>query len=177
MGLEGIEILMDVEDTFGIAIPDEDAQHLASPLLLLEYVAARVPLLPRAECRSQRIYYQLRRGLSTILGIEPHRVLLSTSLDALTSREAWGDVWRAVRTEVGGLGWPESVGWPGRLGFGPRRIRELVWRIAAESPRPIPGAPCTRDAIEVTIREIISEHSGVLLGFQLRRTWKELGIN
>jgi acyl carrier protein len=42
--LDIVEIIMAIEEEFGITIPDEDAEHLATVGDALEYILARVPL-------------------------------------------------------------------------------------------------------------------------------------
>jgi len=44
-GFDGIEVVMDVEDTFGVAIPDKEAEQIRSAGELYEYVVRRVALV------------------------------------------------------------------------------------------------------------------------------------
>jgi hypothetical protein len=43
MGLEGIEIVLTVEETFGIAIPDADASRIQTPAELIAFIEHHVP--------------------------------------------------------------------------------------------------------------------------------------
>lgn len=67
MGLDGVEIIMRTEETFGIEIPDEIAQGILSPAALVDFVAAQVPLKPTDVCLSQQLFYRLRRGFRSQL--------------------------------------------------------------------------------------------------------------
>jgi hypothetical protein len=53
MGLDGVEIIMRTEETFGIEVPDKIAQEILTPAALVEFVAANVPMKPTEECLSQ----------------------------------------------------------------------------------------------------------------------------
>ena len=67
MGLDGVEIVMRTEETFGIEIPNEVAARLLTPAALVDYVAANVPLKATEECLSQQTFYRLRRGFRSQL--------------------------------------------------------------------------------------------------------------
>jgi hypothetical protein len=54
MGLDGVEIVMRTEETFGIEIPSEIAAQLLTPAALVDYVAANVPLKATEECLSSK---------------------------------------------------------------------------------------------------------------------------
>lgn len=42
--LDRVEMTMDLEDEFGIEIPDEDAEPLVTVQQVLDYIASRVPV-------------------------------------------------------------------------------------------------------------------------------------
>ena len=65
MGLDGVELLLAVEEEFGVAIADADAIGLTTPALLAEYVSARLGDRARnaAVCTSSRAFYLLRQAL------------------------------------------------------------------------------------------------------------------
>src|SRR5260370_42688860 len=67
MGLDGVEIIMRTEETFGIEIPDNVAQQILTPAALVDFVAAKVPMKPTEECLSQQLFYRLRRGFRSQL--------------------------------------------------------------------------------------------------------------
>jgi acyl carrier protein len=51
MGLDAVELVMAVEETFGIAIPEADAAKMITPAMMIEYVQNAVASCPE---RSQR---------------------------------------------------------------------------------------------------------------------------
>ena len=74
MGLEGLEILMEIEDEFGIKIPDEDSVRILTLGGMAMYVQNRLggtaepvhaPL-----CGTARAFYALRRAMIDNLGLE-----------------------------------------------------------------------------------------------------------
>jgi hypothetical protein len=63
MGLDLVELVLSVEKSFQIDIPDEDAPHLETPRQLVDYVAGRLQAETAGVCLSQRAFYRVRRAL------------------------------------------------------------------------------------------------------------------
>jgi hypothetical protein len=136
MGLDGVEIVMRTEETFGIEIPNEVAARLLTPAALVDFVAANVSLKGTDECLSQQLFYRLRRGFRSQLKALSSTFDLDTPLKEILHKDQWPQVWAAVRAEVGQPEWPASIPWPGLLISGPKTVRELIWQVAASLPKP-----------------------------------------
>ena len=67
MGLEGLEIVLAVEETFGIAIPDAAASQIQRPAELIEFIESHVPTVYSHDCLTQNLFYRLRRGFRTAI--------------------------------------------------------------------------------------------------------------
>jgi len=162
MGLDGVEIIMRTEETFGIEIPDQVAQEILTPAALVDFVAANVPLKPTEECFSQRLFYRLRRGFRSQLRALSSTFDLDTPLRAILHKDQWPQVWVAIRAEVGQPDWPVSIPWPGLLSGGPKTVRELIWQVAASLPKPdiAAGETWTRPRIQAEVRRIVGEQVG-----------------
>ena len=63
MGLETVELIMEVEDEFNIQIPDEDAQHIETCGQLHAYVLHRLCPSAGAPCPTAAAFYRLRRSI------------------------------------------------------------------------------------------------------------------
>jgi hypothetical protein len=162
MGLDGVEIVMRTEETFGIEIPDKIAQQILTPAALVDFVAANVPLKPTEACLSQQLFYRLRRGFRSQLKALTSTFDLDTPLKDILHKDQWPQVWEAIRAEVGQPEWPTSIPWPGLLRGGAKTIRELIWHVAASLPKPdtAAGEAWTRARIQAGIRRIIGEQVG-----------------
>jgi hypothetical protein len=162
MGLDGVEIVMRTEETFGIEIPDKIAQQILTPAALVDFVAANVPMKPTEECLSQQLFYRLRRGFRSQLKALSSSFNLDTPLREILHKDQWSQVWAAIRAEVGQPEWPASIPWPGLLNSGPKTVRELIWHVAASLPKPdiTAGEGWTRPRIQAEIRRIVGEQVG-----------------
>jgi hypothetical protein len=69
MGLDGVELLLSIEETFGIAITDPEAEACATPGAVIDLVLGKLRTTDEQVCVSQRAFYLLRKGLSRTLGV------------------------------------------------------------------------------------------------------------
>lgn len=107
MGLDGVELIMAVEETFGVAISDADAATLTTPRRLIDCVLGKLRLNECAACSSQRAFYLLRRAFVQEFGVARRAFSLDTPLTAFFP--AGGDirpVWERLRERVQVRRWP-----------------------------------------------------------------------
>jgi hypothetical protein len=158
MGLDTVELVMGFEEAFGIAIVDEDAARLRTPRMVLDYVAARVAVVPADGCATQRTFYALRRGLRAA-GAADGPLRPGTPLRALTDRAAWPGLWTRVRAEAAEPEWPASVPWSGFWSDGPATLGQLARHVATRPPAA--GQPWTREQMELALRHVVDDVTGV----------------
>lgn len=159
MGLDSVELVMDLEEAFGIEIPDEDAARLETPRMVLNYLVTRLPIAPSGGCQTQRSFYALRRGLRAV-GITGTELRPATPLRTFADGDAWPVLWTRVRIRAGRSEWPANVPWKGLWRDGPSTLGDLARRVAAVT-RPAPGGPWAREQIELRIREVVRDSAGV----------------
>lgn len=105
MGLDTVELVMEVEETFGIAIPDADAEKIATVGALHRYVVAKLGLdaSPRARsrCPSQAAFHRLRRALVEGLGVERSIVRPDSTMAVLVAARGRKDAWSRFEQALG----------------------------------------------------------------------------
>lgn len=111
MGLDGVELIMAVEERFGIDIPDEDAEKLVTPGQLHTYVLGRLRAgAGRApdEAKDGKVLdlrttveTTLRRFLVDELGLDDEKIVAETSLRRLIPRKIRRSVWADWQKEAG----------------------------------------------------------------------------
>jgi len=155
MGLEGVELVLATEETFGIAMSDAEATAIQTPADLIEFVSNNVPIADSQECLTQKLFYRLRRGFRSQVPLE--RFDVDTELAGILHKNQWNETWRAIRAASGDSSWPESIAWPGFFRDGPKTIRQLIWHLVASLPKPSQGETWSRVKIEAEVRRIIAE--------------------
>lgn len=114
MGLALVEMIMDVEEHFGIEIPDEDAAEIrtvgALHSYLLQRLAEKHPGGSQSVCPSGHAFYQARRTLMDQFGVPRSRIRPDSRLDDLLPRrgrrEAWGRFGGAIGLHLPALSLP-----------------------------------------------------------------------
>jgi acyl carrier protein len=157
MGLEGVEIVLAAEETFGIAIPDAVASQIQTPADLIVFIAAHVPTVTSPDCVTQQLFYRLRRGFRTHIPALSASFQPDTKLRDIVSKDEWPALWRNIRVAVGDANWPPQVPWPGWLRDGPKTMRQLIWHLVASLPLPAPDELWSRVRIEAEVRRIVAE--------------------
>jgi hypothetical protein len=180
MGLDGVMIVMEIEEVFGIQISDAEAVKLRTPRVLTQFVADRVQALPDEFCSTQQTFYRLRQAFRAAIPTLANDISLQTRLDQLVSRDQWPEIWGRVRSAATVPEWPPHVSWPTwrNLRSGPKTIRDLVWHVAlaltpAKGKTPVRW---TRQQVEHTVRRIVLEESGVGPDYDVDKSFPALGV-
>jgi acyl carrier protein len=108
MGLDTVEFVMAVEDKFQISIPDDDAQNIATPRELIDYLYARLDDGRARDrgCMSQRAFYRLRRAAMAELHLKREQIRPSARWAELLPADALPLAWQQLRVAVGVAAWP-----------------------------------------------------------------------
>ena len=100
MGLDGVELIMAVEDEFQIAIPNRDAEQSVTVGKLVDVVYERLRHTGTAACPSQHGFYVVRKTLTGTLGLKRSQIRPDTALEELIPRPGRNEVWRTVMTSL-----------------------------------------------------------------------------
>lgn len=79
MGLDSVEILMKVEDTFGIKIPDQEAEQILTVGDFHNSVWRHLSGKHSDKCKSQNLFYKLRKSFADMFNFPPQKLKLDTS--------------------------------------------------------------------------------------------------
>ena len=97
MGLDTVELIVDVEKRFGVRFADRDLEKVRTVGHLRDLVLRELPNRPEpAACHTSRTFYRVRRTLSDTLGVACKSVLPSTRLGDIAghrqSQYLWEDL-------------------------------------------------------------------------------------
>jgi hypothetical protein len=119
LGLEIVELVMAVEESFDIEVPDAEAQEIVTPRQLVDYLAARLSLDSTPACLSQRAFYRLRRAIRQLGPSDPPSVRPSTELARVFPRPGRKVRWQALSAALSiplpKLRRPAVVSWVGLI--------------------------------------------------------------
>lgn len=107
MGLDSVELVIAIEEAFGIDIPDEDAQRIVTARDVIDYVYPRIQHRQGKPCPTQSAFHRLRAAL----GPQPEPLRPATQLQQLLPRGRRRAQWPAIGCALGVRAWPR-LQWP-----------------------------------------------------------------
>jgi acyl carrier protein len=96
MGLDSVEIVMDLEEEFGIKIRDDEASELRRVGDVVDCVSKKCLRLPRQRCASAHTFYRLRQALMNLAGAPRSVIRPDTALASILPIEIRRDAWRGL---------------------------------------------------------------------------------
>jgi acyl carrier protein len=106
MGLDLVELVVRIEDAFGIAIPDKVATELTTPRKVTDYVLTQVNASDESSCLSQQAFYFLRKHFVMVLDIPPGQFHPNQQLSNLIPLEQRREIWLMLKSKLGASGLP-----------------------------------------------------------------------
>jgi hypothetical protein len=106
MGLDGVELLMAIEDAFQIHIADEEAALASTVGDIQNLVISKLQGQDSKRCLTTVAFYRVRRAIISVLGVERRIVEPQTPLDLLIPEKNRRETWREIQNAMK-LGLPE----------------------------------------------------------------------
>ena len=99
MGLESVELIMTIENKFGISIPDAECENIATVQHMADSVFEKITLKPNIKCISQIVFYRIRQALE-LFGNNRIQITPNTRLSELLSRTNLKNDWSRLRQRI-----------------------------------------------------------------------------
>ncbi len=98
MGLDSVEMVIEVEDRFGIRIPDAEAEKIVTVGDLYQVVLSLIASSSGLKCKTQHVFYRLRKSLPFHLreGLKPE-----TELDRILPKENIQATYSSLQKQIG----------------------------------------------------------------------------
>jgi acyl carrier protein len=107
MGIDILELVMEMEDTFDIRIPDDDYAGLRTVGDLHDYIVNRMnrsdcPVSERDQiCLTTATFVRIRRALVSLFGLSRRSVRTSSSVDEIVPRNDRQKMWNQFQDVIG----------------------------------------------------------------------------
>jgi len=131
MGLDGVELVMAVEEEFGVSLIDDDLVKVVTPRLLGDLVFSKLQHAEESVCQSQHAFHILRRALVQAFGLGRKQVTIELRLRDFIAREREKDSWFSLKEACQARTWP-ALDYPAWL-ISTRRAASLVIVVASVS--------------------------------------------
>ena len=166
MGLDLVEIVIRVEETFGIQIPDSVAAELNTPRKVTDFILTQVQESPAPlPCMSQKAFHTLRREFIRHVPLSRREFRVDSPLKQIIPEERSDEVWKRIGFSLGVKRLP-AMSRPAWLGFIPprvRSVRELVDYLVIYEPLVVKGneSAWSRAQVSDVLRRLIIDETAV----------------
>lgn len=109
MGLDGVELIMALEEAFGVELEDDEASDWAyrTPRSIGDYIFSKLEQSEEGYCLSQRTFYSLRNELIHILKLKRNEVRPDSPLRSFITPDKEKQIWLTLKDGIGAKRWPE----------------------------------------------------------------------
>jgi acyl carrier protein len=107
MGLQGIELIMDFEEAFGVELTDAEAIESVTPRMIGDVIFSKLKATDERICQSQRAFYILRRAFIRIFNIDRKSITPDTQFRDFIGRSQEKEIWEQLRLAVAARSWPK----------------------------------------------------------------------
>ena len=167
MGLDLVELIIRIEDTFGVPIPDRVAAGLNTPRKVTDFILSQVEVSKDSRsCLSQKAFYSLRREFIQQLSLPRRHFVPEAKLKEILPEDHRDEVWKNIGSSLGVKRWPavSRTRWSGF--FTPRvvqSVRELVDYFVTNEPLLVKGKETawSRDQVWDVLERVVRDETGV----------------
>jgi hypothetical protein len=177
MGLDTVELIIRVEKHFEIAIPNRDAERISTVQDFADFVFTLVTLNPTGQCKSQLLFYKLRKYLIDRHSLERDSIMPGSQLANLidVTPEILAEIGEYLELQLPAIPLSDSkpakmkqvrlfgfIFWTGKAPLADVTLGELVrWTLALNHEKLIdPKNLCCKEDVEGIIAGIVSDSSG-----------------
>jgi acyl carrier protein len=109
MGLDGVELVLEFEEEFGIEIKDEEAVELVTPRMVVDLICSKLKNIDESICQTQRTFYILRKAFVKMFGLERRSITPDMPFRNLIDKSKEKEIWKQIRIAIAARYWPGLV--------------------------------------------------------------------
>jgi len=98
MGLDGVELIMDVEDRFCTSFPDDQLERMQTIGDLHDFIMSRIRQQHSDFCLSAAMFYPIRRILVDQFNVDRDNIRPATSLESLVDTKSRSKFWSNIES-------------------------------------------------------------------------------
>nr|WP_299245237.1 phosphopantetheine-binding protein [uncultured Aquimarina sp.] len=100
MGLDSVELVMSIEDKFGVIIPDVEYANIGTIQQMADAIFQRIRIKPNNKCLSQIIFYRIRSAFEEFDN-EKQNISPDTKMIDLLNKTDLKSDWNSLENKIG----------------------------------------------------------------------------
>jgi acyl carrier protein len=178
MGIDSVEFVMAIEEAFQIAIPDSDAERIATPRQVVDYVLQRLGEAEQRACLEQRGFYRLRRAVTRVFGVTRADVVPGTRWEDILPARQRRHNWRLLQQATGISPWPAlSFCWA-NFAEPIKTVGGTAEYLGSHAPASLHSeSGLSREQVEETVRRLMHDQLGITKFEWDQHFVKDLGVD
>lgn len=109
MGLDGVELVMEFEEEFGIELKDEEAVETETPRMVVDLIYSKLKNIDEHTCQTQRTFYILRKAFVKMFELERKSITPDMRFRSLIDKSKEKEIWEQIRIAIAARRWPEFI--------------------------------------------------------------------
>ena len=93
MGMDSVELVLAIEEDFGVLIPDEEAEQMLTVGDVYDWLKVKLSSADAVDCLTQQVFYKLRRALVQNYSLDKAAIRPDTRLTDLLPIEVVAEGW------------------------------------------------------------------------------------
>ena len=106
MGLDGVELVMALEEAFGLELTSDEVVKAMTPRLIGDAIFSKLQSTNQKTCQSQRAFYILRKTFMRKFGLRRAEVTPDMLFRSLVAQEQEALIWNDLKSSVKARSWP-----------------------------------------------------------------------
>jgi acyl carrier protein len=107
MGLDSVELVISLEEAFGIELKDEEVTDTDTPRKLCDLIFSKLKVANESICQSQRAFYILRNTFLNIFKLDRKAVTPDLHFRNLILKTQEKEIWEQIKLAVSARSWPQ----------------------------------------------------------------------
>jgi hypothetical protein len=107
MEFDGVELIMALEQGFGVELDDEELAEMVTPRKAGDFIFSKLQSSEEDVCQNQRVFYVLRNVFLKTFSLERGEITLETKFRNFIPQAHEQDVWPQLQSAIAARTWPE----------------------------------------------------------------------
>jgi len=117
MGLDSVELVMEMEEAFGVELKDDEVVKTVTPRMVGDVIFSKLQATDERICQTQRAFHIIRRAFRQLFVLQRKSMTPDMEFRKLIPRPKEKEIWPQIQSAVAARSWPELVRpeWMSRL--------------------------------------------------------------